>query len=847
MWLIIQQVVVVGKSRKQHKRTAKAQKSKARQESASRTEAPKGLKLWLFRSVMILFVPLFFLALELVLRVAGFGFNPSFFLEKKATGRQLLVQNDRFGWRFFGPNYARTPEAFAIDRKAPAETIRIFVMGESAAYGDPMPEFGLPRMLHAMLDLRYPATRFEVVNVAMTAINSHVIREIASDCAGADGDIWVVYMGNNEVVGPFGSGTVFGPQAPPLASIRASLALKTTRTGQLLDAIHAKMNPPKDGEETWGGMMMFLDQQVAADDPRMAPVYDHFRRNLEDIIQLGRQAGVAVAVSSVAVNLRDCAPFGSQFSPTTSASAKAQWQQHYQRGIELQLKGKWKAALEAYGSAEAIDSNYAELLFRQGQCALELNDDAAALAAFSKARDLDTLRFRFDSRMGGIVREVVAQQNDPKVLLADTEAAFAAASPHGIPGRELFYEHVHLTWEGNWLLAATLAEQLEAVLPEHVKNAPDALPSWPSSEQCAARLAWTDSDRLAGLAEVRGRLEDPPFTLQLNHGDQVSHLENLIARLEPELAQSLKQSLAVCMAAVQSAPDDVYLLRKLASLRLQSGDLDGALEAAMQVANLLPHQATAWDSVAMIYVQQNQLDEAIDYFKRGLALDPGNLWILHHLAMAHVQQGQGDKALKLWKKAVKIQPKFGTAYLGMGQVLESQGLIQAANEQYKMALQYPVNRSTDLATLGRLCIRKGWYDAALKNLQNAALLVPTNAAIRNDLATVYKAMGREQEAAEQAALALRYNPTPWIALFQQGLERGRQGKPQEAVDLFREVVRMKPDLMEGHLNLASGLLNMGMTNEAIAEFNIVVEMAPTNEQVRLYIDRLELPINTQRD
>jgi tetratricopeptide (TPR) repeat protein len=67
------------------------------------------------------------------------------------------------------------------------------------------------------------------------------------------------------------------------------------------------------------------------------------------------------------------------------------------------------------------------------------------------------------------------------------------------------------------------------------------------------------------------------------------------------------------------------------------------------------------------------------------------------------------------------------------------------------------------------------------------------------------------------------------------------------VDLFREVVRMKPDLMEGHLNLASGLLNIGMTNEAIAEFNIVLEMAPTNEQVRLFIDRLGVPINTQRD
>ena len=65
-------------------------------------------------------------------------------------------------------------------------------------------------MLQAMLELRYPGTHFEVVNAAIVAINSNVILPIARDCAAASADIWVIYMGNNEVVGPFGAGTVFG-------------------------------------------------------------------------------------------------------------------------------------------------------------------------------------------------------------------------------------------------------------------------------------------------------------------------------------------------------------------------------------------------------------------------------------------------------------------------------------------------------------------------------------------------------------------------------------------------------------------------------------------------------------
>lgn len=174
-------------------------------------------------------VPLFFFVLlELGLRVAGFGYPTAFLLKSSNHGEPTFVQNDQFGWRFFGPRAARQPFATSIPREKPSATVRIFVFGESAAYGDPQPRFGLPRMLEAMLDLRHPGEKFEVVNASMTGINSHVILPLARDCAEARADVWVIYMGNNEVVGPFGAGTVFGNQTTPLSLIRAGLALKAT-------------------------------------------------------------------------------------------------------------------------------------------------------------------------------------------------------------------------------------------------------------------------------------------------------------------------------------------------------------------------------------------------------------------------------------------------------------------------------------------------------------------------------------------------------------------------------------------------------------------------------------------
>ena len=80
--------------------------------------------------------------------------------------------------------------------------------------GMPNPAFSFGRILEVMLHERYPGCRFEVVNTSMTAINSHAILEIARDCSSQGGDLFVIYMGNNEVVGPYGPGTApaGGPQ-----------------------------------------------------------------------------------------------------------------------------------------------------------------------------------------------------------------------------------------------------------------------------------------------------------------------------------------------------------------------------------------------------------------------------------------------------------------------------------------------------------------------------------------------------------------------------------------------------------------------------------------------------------
>ena len=58
--------------------------------------------------------------------------------------------------------------------------------------GDPDTTYGVGRYLQVLLRARYPGIDFEVISVAMTAIDSGTILPIARECARHQGDLWLI-------------------------------------------------------------------------------------------------------------------------------------------------------------------------------------------------------------------------------------------------------------------------------------------------------------------------------------------------------------------------------------------------------------------------------------------------------------------------------------------------------------------------------------------------------------------------------------------------------------------------------------------------------------------------------
>lgn len=691
-----------------------------------------GWRLWVFRLIAVVGVPLVFVCLlEAVLRVIGYGYSPSVTVACNVNGVPHRGDNLSFSRRFFPAMLAREFEPFVFPARRPAGTYRVFVLGSSAAQGVPNHAFRFGRILEVMLQDRFPDTRVEVITAAMAAINSHVVVQVAKECARYEPDLFVIYMGNNEVVGPYGPGTVLTPALSNLHLIRLGITARKTRVGQLVSGLAHVRGLPGGGPKYWQGMEMFLGQQVRAEDPRLDVVYKHFRRNLEDICRAAAGAGAQTVLCTLGTNLRDCPPFASLHRLALSAEQRGSWEQLYRQGVQHEARADYAQAIQSYLEAARVDDSYAELQFRLGQCHWQLGEYETAAERFTRARDLDVLRFRADSGINEVVKAVANQRREQGVHFADVAKSLADNSPHGLPGEEFFYEHVHLTFEGNYLVARTVFDQVEPLVGERLKGARQG--ELPTLERCAQRLMYTDWSRHQSLDTIVNMfLAKPPFTGQLYHEEHVAALQQRLKALKKQLTPDALRAIAEqYRAAIAQAPDDWRLhwdYGKLLAENLQQ--YEPAAAEYRIVLTLLPHSYTGHNSLGSVLRAKGDLRAAIAEYETTLAMKPTAGDTHYYLGWCLVKDGKEDAGASHYRKAIRYAPDCVPAYLGLGELLFKKGELKEALEVCQAGLAVAPRNPLLHSNVGLLLIKLGQRQEGAKEIRIALQLDPNSPQIR---------------------------------------------------------------------------------------------------------------------
>lgn len=542
-----------------------------------------------------------FFLLEITLRIAHYGYDTRLFIEYPTDPRYLVLNPDASKRYFPDPSLAPSGNSEPFKRKKDPNTLRIFVLGESTTIGYPYFHNGsFHRWLQYRLTKTFPDRPFEIINLSLTGVSSYTVADFGKELVNYEPDAILIYAGHNEYYGAMGVGSTNSLSGHSLL-VHITLQLRRLRSMQLFQHLYKKITGilKKDRSTTGTTLMQRMagDQHIAFKSDLYYKGIDQYRNNMSSLLDVLDKHHIPVFLSNLVSNEAGLRPFVSIEAPDQQDAA---FKRAYEKGIDAMTHRKGQAAFNYFMQADSIYPGHALCNYYLGLLNYRQGDYPQAQIRFSRASDLDGLRFRAPSQLNEVIAQLCA--GFPNTHLVDTKAAFDAHSDHHIIGNELILEHVHPNLDGYALISDVFykAMKKQAMFKEEeIKEM--------NLEDLKKEMPVTTVDSLAAAYKIARLKMSWPF----NNGmapDSSFH------------AGSEEQALAYDLAFKHAKW--TIVMERLYRYYIAEDSLAKAGKVAQAETLECPSEPEYFERAANVFGKLNDLEQAAFYFSGAFALSP---------------------------------------------------------------------------------------------------------------------------------------------------------------------------------------------------------------------------------
>ena len=449
-------------------------------------------------SISLLFIPIFFIVIfETVLILFNFGDDHRLFFEDGVYFRL----NENYARKYFSSQDIAIPQLIdqTFIKEKDANSIRIVCLGGSTTAGYPFEiNINFPYFMRRYLEDHLPDYTYEVINLGISAVNSHAVLDMCPDVAKMNPDFVIIYMGHNEFYGALGvaSNEFLGSNRWLIKTI---LRLREYRSYQMWQRVVERLFGligSKGATEPGQTLMaaMIGRDQIEPDGPVFGMTMKNFEANMIEILQFWRKRNVPVIISDLVSNLKDQFSLGTTEAMLNDPVVGERLDQamiHYNQG-------DWATCSKLFGELLAGDSTNARFHYYFANSYYHMESYDRAHDHFVLARDFDRMPFRAPSAVNRIISRTALE---PLAHFVSAESHFRSISPAGITDRSLFLEHVHPNARGYEELARVFLQKCLYLIKHHPV----------SITEIYIPIDYTDLDIAIGEMKTHNLLQQKPF------------------------------------------------------------------------------------------------------------------------------------------------------------------------------------------------------------------------------------------------------------------------------------------------------------------------------------------------
>lgn len=539
------------------------------------------------------------------------------------------------------------------------------------------------------------------------------------------------------------------------------------------------------------------------------------------------------------------------------------------QGGMLRLNGKLDEAVAAYDQVLKLKPNYRDAFIEKAYVEIGRGKFPAAKAAIEGAEKASPgnllvvyarALYEFSQGKYGVAQESlqkilkVAPDHMPTLLLAGASAMNLGSIQQAEQHLRKYIESNPENVYARKLLAQTLlkgsqpADAAEALAPALKDGTQDAqLLALAGQSFMQVRDFSKASGYLEKAAELAPKVAGVRTSLGLSklaQGDEARGLKELemAAALDPQSTEAsvaliqtqmnLKQydkALQTVAALEQRQPDNPQVHNLKGVVFQAKGDAAKARAAFEKTVALQPGFMPGVANLARLDLQEKKPDAAKGRFLKVLEQDKNNTEAMTALAQLALVQNRPDEATSWLEKASNANPDAVTPAVNLGtHYLRNNQAQKALTLARKLQTANPTNPAL-LELLGQSQIATKDVGGALDTYGKLVNVAPKSPMAQLRMAAVYKMMGNEASAVGHLKRAIELQPSFVPARLAQIETAMRANRPDEALQITRELQKLNPDSPAGYALEGDVLMAQRKPVPALASYERAQLLAPSPE------------------
>jgi tetratricopeptide (TPR) repeat protein len=589
-----------------------------------------------------------FILIEISFRLFSVGNNMHLIINHpNKLYKAYYSVNPNIGLKYFNKFEATGGTNDIFLKNKPENGFRIFVLGSSSMVGFPYEKnLMASRILYTMLKDAYPNKHVEVVNTAITAINSITLNDYMKEIVNYEPDAILFYAGHNEYYGAFGVGS-HETMSKNVRIRNFHFTLMNSRLYQVLRSLYTKistgLSKKPDVANARGSLMkrIVADKDIVYGSDKYRVGINQFKVNVSQILELAENKQIPVFISDLVSNVKDLAPLSLQTGQTDDTSAT---------------------------------------YFKKAITALSVADYEQAQFYFYKAKDYDPIRFRASEQINDCIDSLNTLYKGYKITALQS---FQNASQFGLIGNNLLTEHVHPNIEGQFLMAQTFFNAIKK------SGLIDSVVINKNLESYKTNWGYTVLDSLIGEYRIKQLKSYWPF----------ASLESTVTFRDTHKVTSVIDSLAYSVL-LSSTPNVEKMHEFMANRYLNQGQLEQALKEYIALIGINPYWSYYYNKAADVLLKLNDLYAAEQLINESMRFTPTYFTFLmkaemqmlkHDFESAIIFYGLAREHSESDEDKAKALEKLYLAYTYSGQLAELKSIEKQLN---KLGLSIPATIPT---------------------------------------------------------------------------------------------------------------------------------------------------------